>query len=84
MQESASSSSPTPQGGNAKVRYGIYSKQGESIAGRSIADLRTEFGGVWGITDDASAYNGTQKLDENYVVGANDNIEFHRRSGEKG
>jgi len=37
-----------------------------------------------GIPTDAIAYKGKDKLDENYVIQPNDNLEFHRRAGEKG
>jgi hypothetical protein len=39
---------------------------------------------LWGIPTDAIAYKGKDKLDEDYVVQPSDNLEFHRRAGEKG
>jgi hypothetical protein len=69
--------------GVANVRFGVYS-QATPVAGKSIKEIRDQFSKLWGIPSDATAYKGKDKLDENYVVQANDNLEFHRRAGEKG
>jgi hypothetical protein len=69
--------------GVANVRFGVYN-QPTPIAGKSIKDAREQFGKLWGIPTDAVAYKGKDKLDENYVIQPNDNVEFHRRAGEKG
>lgn len=69
--------------GVANVRFGVYN-QPAPIAGKSIKDTREQFGRLWGIPTDAVAYKGKDKLDENYVVQPGDNVEFHRRAGEKG
>ncbi|MFZ4104864.1 hypothetical protein [Flavobacterium sp.] len=69
--------------GVANVRFGVYN-QPAPIAGKSIKDTREQFGRLWGIPTDAIAYKGKDKLDENYVVQPGDNVEFHRRAGEKG
>jgi len=45
---------------------------------------REQFSRLWGIPTDAVAYKGKDKLDENYVIQPGDNVEFHRRAGEKG
>jgi hypothetical protein len=70
-------------GGVANVRFGVYS-QATPVAGKSIKEIRDQFSKLWGIPSDATAYKGKDKLDENYVIQANDNLEFHRRAGEKG
>ena len=54
-----------------------------------ISASRSTFSGLafsklWGIPTDAIAYKGKDKLDEDYVVQPSDNLEFHRRAGEKG
>jgi len=67
----------------AGVRYGVYN-QFAPVAGKTVAQVREQFSKVWGISSDAVAYKGKDKLDENYVIQPNDNLEFHRRSGEKG
>ena len=71
------------QGGVANLRYGPYS-QASSIVGKTVKEVREQFAGKWGIPTDATAYRGKDKMDENYVIQANDNLEFHRRAGEKG
>ncbi len=69
--------------GMANVRFGVYN-QPSNIAGKSVKDARDQFSKLWGIPNDAVAYKGKDKLDENYVIQPGDNVEFHRRAGEKG
>jgi hypothetical protein len=69
--------------GMANVRFGVYN-QPSNIAGKSVQDARDQFSKLWGIPNDAVAYKGKDKLDENYVIQPGDNVEFHRRAGEKG
>lgn len=69
--------------GVANVRFGVYS-QPTPVAGKSVKEVREQFSKLWGIPTDAVAYKGKDKLDENYVIQPNDNLEFHRRAGEKG
>jgi hypothetical protein len=70
-------------GQQAHVRFGVYN-QPAPVAGKTVSDVRNQFGKIWGISSDAVAYKGKDKLDENYVIQPGDNVEFHRRSGEKG
>lgn len=72
-------------GGNnvAQVRFGVYNNPGNH-AGKTIAEVRQGFTRLWGIPNDAHAYNGRERLDENYVIQPGDNVEFHRKAGEKG
>jgi hypothetical protein len=67
----------------ANVRYGVYN-QPAPVSGKTVAEVREQFSKLWGISSDAIAYKGKDKLDENYVIQPNDNLEFHRRAGEKG
>lgn len=67
----------------ANVRYGLYGQPGP-YAGKSITDIRKEVGGLWGIPADAAAFKGKERLDDSYVVESGDQIEFHRKMGEKG
>ena len=69
--------------GVANVRYGVYTEPAP-VCGKTIADVRQQFSKLWGISGDAIAYKGKDKLDENYVIQPGDNVEFHRRAGEKG
>ena len=82
INSSGSASQPT-SGQMANVRFGVYT-QPAPVAGKSVRELREQFSKLWGIPSDAVAYKGKDKLDEDYVVNASDNIEFHRRAGEKG
>lgn len=70
-------------GGQATVRYGVYNQPG-SYAGQSVQDVRKQLGKLWNIPDDAQAYKGKTKLDENYVIQPGESIDFHRKMGEKG
>lgn len=67
----------------ANVRFGVYT-QPAPVAGKTVREVREQFSKLWGIPSDAVAYKGKDKLDENHVIGPNDNVEFHRRAGEKG
>lgn len=79
----ANSAQQSSAGQMANVRFGVYT-QPAPVAGKSVKEIREQFSKLWGIPSDAVAYKGKEKLDENYVVSANDNLEFHRRAGEKG
>lgn len=83
MNEDTSSNTAKSVSGVANVRFGVYS-QPSNVAGKSVKDAREQFGKLWGIPNDAIAYKGKDKLDENYVIQPGDNVEFHRRAGEKG
>lgn len=83
MNEGTSSSAAKSASGVANVRFGVYS-QPSPVAGKSVKEAREQFGKLWGIPNDAVAYKGKDKLDENYVIQPGDNVEFHRRAGEKG
>jgi hypothetical protein len=82
INESGASASKATSG-VANVRFGVYN-QPSPIAGKTVNQAREQFGKLWGIPSDAIAYKGKDKLDENYVIQPNDNVEFHRRAGEKG
>lgn len=80
---SSSSSQPSRPSGMANLRYGVYT-QPSNIAGKTVKDVRDQFSKIWGIPNDAVAYCGKEKLDESAVIQPGQNIEFHRRAGEKG
>lgn len=67
----------------ARVRYGVHNQQGD-IAGKTIGQIRAERGRQWQLPGDTAAYKGTEKLSDDYVIRPGDNVEFHRRQGEKG
>jgi len=83
MELNSQSNNTASSSGVANVRYGVYN-QPAPVSGKTIVQVREQFSKLWGISSDAIAYKGKDKLDENYVIQANDNIEFHRRAGEKG
>lgn len=80
---SSGAASQPSSGQMANVRFGVYT-QPAPVAGKTVREIRDQFSKLWGIPSDAVAYKGKDKLDEDYVVNANDNLEFHRRAGEKG
>lgn len=71
------------QGGMAQVRFGVYNQPGNH-AGKSVREVRESLGKLWGVPADASAFLGKEKLSDDHVIQPGDNIEFHRRAGEKG
>jgi hypothetical protein len=83
MEQSASQNQPSAVQGIANVRFGVYN-QPSNIAGKTVSKAREQFSRLWGIPTDAVAYKGKDRLDENYVIQPGDNVEFHRRAGEKG
>jgi hypothetical protein len=83
MNNQSSAASAASSSGVANVRFGVYS-QPTPVAGKSVKEVREQFSKLWGIPNDAIAYKGKDKLDEDYVVQPSDNLEFHRRAGEKG
>ena len=80
---SSGSEASQPSGQMANVRFGVYT-QPAPVAGKTVSQIREQFSKLWGIPSDAVAYKGKDKVAEDYVVGPNDNLEFHRRAGEKG
>jgi hypothetical protein len=83
MELNSQSTNTSSASGVANVRYGVYN-QPAPVSGKTIGQVREQFSKLWGISSDAIAYKGKDKLDENYVIQPNDNVEFHRRAGEKG
>jgi hypothetical protein len=81
--EMASSAASNPNQGKATVQYGIHRQQ-SNFVGKTVRQVREERGKLWGVPNDANAFLGSQKLDEDYVIQENDAIEFHRKAGEKG
>lgn len=81
--QSSAAAAAAPQAGMAQIRFGVYNQPGMH-AGKTVKDVRDTQGKLWGIPADASAYLGANKVDENYVIQPGDNLEFHRRAGEKG
>jgi len=78
-----SGAQPGRQASMANIRYGVYN-QPSNIAGKSVKEVRDQFSKIWGIPTDAIAYCGKEKLTEDTVIQPGQNIEFHRRAGEKG
>jgi hypothetical protein len=83
MNEGTNTGAAKSVSGVANVRFGVYS-QPSPVAGKSVKEAREQYGKLWGIPTDAIAYKGKDKLDENYIIQPGDNVEFHRRAGEKG
>jgi hypothetical protein len=67
----------------ANLRYGVYN-QPSNVAGKTVKEVRDQFSKIWGIPNDAVAYCGKEKLNEDSVIQPGQNVEFHRRAGEKG
>lgn len=80
---SSSAAQPNRANGIANLRYGVYS-QPTNVAGKTVKEVRDQFAKVWGIPTDAVAYAGKDKLGDDHVIQPGQNIEFTRRTGEKG
>lgn len=83
MSDASGAAAGAPQGGAARVRYGVHSRVGDNT-GKTVRQVREELSRQWNLPGDATAFNGTTKLDDDYVIKAGDSLEFHRRQGEKG
>lgn len=53
-------------------------------AGRTIGAIREGLQTMWGMTAGHVAYIGKEKPGDDYVTQAGEQVEFHRREGEKG
>lgn len=73
-----------PQGGTAKIRYGVYDQQVPAGNNLSVGQIRTTYQTMWSMPAEADAYIGGTKVGDDYVIKAGDQVEFHRRAGEKG
>ena len=80
---SSSAAQPNRATGMANLRYGVYN-QPSNIAGKTVKEVRDQFSKIWGIPNDAVAMHGKEKLNEDSVIQPGQNVEFHRRAGEKG
>ena len=80
---SNNNSQPNRATGMANLRYGVYN-QPSNVAGKTVKEVRDQFSKIWGIPNDAVAYCGKEKLNEDSVIQPGQNVEFHRRAGEKG
>lgn len=72
------------QQGSATVQYSMYTQSNEAFVGRTVAEVRNAMAEHWGIPSDSDALKGKTRLPEDYIIQAGDNVQFHRRSGEKG
>jgi hypothetical protein len=73
-----------PGGGVAKIRYGVYDQQVPAGNNLNVGAIRSNYQTMWSMPKDADAYiNGEKKADD-YVIQPGDQVEFHRRAGEKG
>lgn len=68
----------------AQIKSGVYSAENAAAVGKTIAEVRGMFQNKFNIPDGAAAFNGKQRVDEDYVVREGDQIQFSRVTGEKG
>lgn len=71
------------QAGMATIRYSVYNQPGPYV-NKSVNEVRAQLSGLWNIPADAAAFKGKEQLAGDYVIQPGDNIEFHRKQGEKG
>lgn len=64
---------------SAVVQYGVYAHYDPNIVeGKTVAELRMEFGGLWGIPADARAYVNNIETSDSYRMRRRDKVSFHR------
>lgn len=76
----------TPQSGPANMagmRFGIYNQQ-LPLAGKTVKQARDQLANMWNVPKDAQAYNGKQQLSDDHIIEAGEQLEWQRRTGEKG
>jgi len=54
------------------------------LAGHTVAAVRSTFSAVYNIPNDAGAFIGGRGVAEDYVLRANETLEFVKEAGEKG
>jgi len=68
----------------AKLVYGTYAELDALFVGMTVAQARMARSGAWNIPAQAKAVRGGREVEETYVIGRGDVIEFVRRQGDKG
>ena len=72
------------KGSSVKLKFGIYKQDVPNMEGKTVAELRNEFADNWNIPQDAVAYSGRQRLEDNEVLQGGQQVQFHRAAGQKG
>lgn len=83
MDNNMSSSEMRSGGASNRITYGFWDQPGNFV-GKTIRDIRNDYGATWALEQDSSAFIGRERLPEDYVIKEGDQIEFHRKAGEKG
>lgn len=68
----------------ADITVGSNEYNDVNIGGKTIAQIRSEFAAIFGIESGATAFVNGDEKDEDYVVLADDEVEFVKSSGKKG
>jgi hypothetical protein len=84
MEQGQAAAQPTPGGGTAKVRFGVYDQQIPTGNNVNVGQLRANYQTVWSVPNDAQAFVNGQQVDDQFVLQPGQQLEFHRRAGEKG
>lgn len=80
--ESASAASSPKASGQATLKSGVRVQP--IAAGKTVGEVRGEWGSLFRIASDAKAFSGTTELSEDSVITGDMTIEFIKKSGEKG
>jgi len=67
-----------------KIQFGFFTLTGNQYAGKTIGEIRAQRGPMWQMPEDTVAMIGGQKVDDTRVLAEGDQLEFHRKAGEKG
>lgn len=68
----------------ATVRYSMYTDSSASLVGKTVRQVREQYGQSWEIDPQASAFIGKTQIGDDHIISQGDDIQFMRRQGEKG
>lgn len=66
-----------------KVTFGTHT-QVVRAAGKTVREVKAFMKRYYAIPDDAQSYVNFNKVEEDYVLGVGEDIQFHRPAGDKG
>lgn len=67
----------------AKIRFGFYNEP-FPVVGKTVGEVRKMVKGMWSVPTDSVGKKGKETLEDSYIIQEGDEIEFQRRTGEKG
>jgi hypothetical protein len=75
---------PGANQGTAKVKFGVLDNSIPTSHGLNIGAIKDNYTSQWNMPSDVEARVNGKPVGNDHVLGPNEVLEFHRRSGEKG